>query len=84
MVDFFLRLITIVLPRVRDFAGLDPKAIDPHGVLNVGIKEQTVFPEINPEQSPVSFSIGVSFVPKHKDRKAALETLRALGVPLKK
>ncbi len=84
MVDFFERLITIVLPRVRDFNGLELSNVDQGGTLNLGIREQFVFPEISPEQSPVAFSIGVSAVPRGRGREAALETLRKLGVPLKK
>ena len=84
MVDFFERLITIVLPRVRDFAGLSLSAVDHGGVLNVGIREQVVFPEISPEQSPVTFSLGASIVPKVKNREKALAMYRELGVPLKK
>jgi len=84
MVDFFERLITIVLPRVRDFNGLEHSAIDHGGTLNVGVRDQLVFPEISPEKSPVSFSIGVSIVPKKKDRKIAEEVYKAFGVPMKK
>ncbi len=84
MVDFFERLVTIVLPRVRDFSGLDHKAIDQGGTLNVGIREHQVFPEIVPEQSPISFSIGVSIVPKLKNREKAFEEFKKLGVPMKK
>lgn len=84
MVDFFERLINIVLPRVRDFNGLDPKSIDNGGVLNIGLREQLVFPEITPEESPVSFSLGIAAVPRRKRRTEALAAFRALGVPLKK
>ncbi len=84
MVDFFERLITIVLPRVRDFSGLAIKNIDKGGVLNIGVREQLVFPEIEPESSPIAFSIGVAIVPKDRDQQAALEEFRKLGVPLKK
>ncbi len=84
MVDFFERLVKIVLPRVRDFNGLDPKTIDQGGVLNIGLREQFVFPEVAPEHSPISFSIGISLVPKKKNRAAAVAALRALGVPLRK
>ena len=84
MVDFFERLINIVLPRVRDFNGLELKNIDAGGVLNIGIREQFVFPEVTPEASPISFSLGIAMVPRIRDRAAALRTFRALGVPLKK
>lgn len=83
MVDFFERLITIVLPRVRDFIGLDEKNVDACGVLNLGVREQGVFPEISLEQSPVTFSIGVSMIPKKKNRQIAVEEFKKLGVPLK-
>jgi large subunit ribosomal protein L5 len=84
MVDFFDRLITMVLPRVRDFSGIDAKTVDNGGVLSIGIREHMVFPEISPEQSPVSFSIGVSIVPKVKNRAASLEEFKRLGIPFRK
>ena len=84
MVDFFERLIKIVLPRVKDFHGIKPEAIDQGGVLNIGIREQFVFPEISVEQSPVVFSLGVSVVPRVRNRDKAIEQYRELGVPLKK
>jgi large subunit ribosomal protein L5 len=84
MVDFFERLITIVLPRVRDFRGINRTAIDSHGVLTVGVHDQFVFPEIEPEQSLVAFSFGASIVPKKKDEKRSWEEFMKLGVPMKK
>lgn len=84
MVDFLRRLITIVLPRVRDFSGLDLKSIDQKGVLNVGLKEQFVFPEVAADRSPLTFTLGVNIVPRKRDREAALATYRRLGIPLKK
>ncbi|MDP2669029.1 MAG: 50S ribosomal protein L5 [bacterium] len=84
MVDFFEKLIKIVMPRVRDFTGLKQSAVDGGGVLNVGIKEQYVFPEIVPDKSTLSFSLGINIVPRKKSRKEALEKYMELGVPLKK
>lgn len=84
MVDFFERMITIVLPRFRDFRGLESAVIDNVGTLNVGFTEQMVFPEINQEESPITFSLGVNVVPKSKNREKAIEEYRRLGVPLKK
>ncbi len=83
MVDFFERLITIVLPRVRDFTGIEDKNVDAGGALNLGFREQFVFPEVNPEESPFIFSLGVSLVPKKRDRVQAMETYKKLGVPLR-
>ena len=84
MVDFFERLITIVLPRVRDFRGVNRTAIDGHGVLTVGVRDQFVFPEIEQEQSPVAFSFGVSIVPKKRDLQHSWDEFTKLGVPMKK
>ncbi len=84
MVDFFERLITIVLPRVRDFVGLNLSAVDHGGVLNVGLRDHVVFPEISPEQSPISFPLGISVVPRIKDHDKAMEVYKRFSVPLKK
>jgi len=84
MVDFFERLVTIVLPRVRDFTGLELSNVDHGGTLNLGVREQLVFSEISPENSPVTFGIGVSAVPRKKDHDVALAKFRELGVPLRK
>ena len=85
MVDFFNRLIMIVLPRVKDFRGIDLRAVDASGVLNIGLREQLVFNEINPEESTLVFPLEVTIVPKEKkDRENAVKTYRTLGVPLKK
>jgi len=84
MVDFFSRLIRIVLPRVKDFRGLELRNVDAGGVLNIGLREQFVFPEISPEQSSLTFSLEISAVPRRRGRDGAIKTLRELGVPLKK
>ena len=84
MVAFFNRLIMIVLPRVRDFRGINPKAVDAGGVLSLGLREQLAFNEINPEESTLIFPFEVSIVPRRKDRAEALAAYRDLGVPLKK
>lgn len=83
-VDFFERLITIVLPRVRDFVGLEHSAIDQGGTLNVGIRDHYVFPEVSPEKSPVSFALGVSVVPKRRNHARSVEKFAEFGVPMKK
>jgi large subunit ribosomal protein L5 len=82
MVDFFERLVRIVLPRVHDFRGVDLGCVDTGGALNIGFREQFVFPEVNPEDSPLTFSLGVNIVPRRKDKEAAIEAYRAMGVPL--
>lgn len=84
MVDFWTRLVTIVLPRVKDFTGIDPADVDHGGALNIGFKEQFVFPEINPEESLHVFSLGVNVVPKIANREKGLHAYRELGLPFKK
>lgn len=84
MVDFWTRLVTMVLPRVKDFGGIDPNDVDHGGTLNMGFKEQYVFPEIDPEASLHVFSLGINAVPRKKNRAEALDTYRELGLPFRK
>ena len=84
MVDFYERLVRIVLPRVRDFRGINRKSIDQNGTLNIGFKEQMVFPEINPETSTYIFSLGVNIVLKTKEREKAEAVFQKLGTPFMK
>ena len=84
MIDFFERLVNIVLPRVRDFNGLNPKSVDKGGNLNIGFKEQFSFPEINPEEVINNLSLEVTMVPKIKNREKAIASYLEAGVPIKK
>ena len=84
MRDFLKRLISVVIPRLRDFKGIDIKNVDKSGNLNIGFRDHLVFPEINPEESKVDFGLEVSIVSNAKSRNEAVELYRALGVPLKK
>lgn len=84
MVDFFERLNRIVLPRVHDFRGLSLGTVDERGSLHIGFREQVVFPELNPEETPFSFSFGVNIVPKSYKRAEMIETYKQLGVPFMK
>lgn len=82
MRDFLSRFVNAVLPRVRDFRGIKLTNIDRKGILNVGVKDQLVFPEINPEVSKTPFGLQVTFVPKNRNREAAIDFYRESGVPL--
>ena len=85
MVDFWEKLVNIVLPRIRDFRGIPLQNVDTAGNLNIGIKDYLVFPETNAEASKVNFGVQVTAIPTHvKDRAGAIAMYRALGVPLKK
>lgn len=82
--DFIKRLVNIVLPRVKDFHGIELKNVDSAGHLNFGIREHLSFPEINPEQSHFNFGLEISVVLKRvKTRDEAIAIYRSLGVPLK-
>jgi large subunit ribosomal protein L5 len=84
MKDFLDKLVKIVLPRVRDFKGISLKNIDHSGNLTIGLKENVVFPEINPESVKFDFGLEISIVSNAKTRNEAIELYRLLGVPLKK
>lgn len=81
--DFFKRLNSIVFPRVKDFRGIDVKCVDKNGNLNIGFKEQYVFPEVVIEKSNVNFGLQVTCVPKIQKRESAIGFYKSEGVPLK-
>lgn len=83
MIDFFIRLMQIVLPRVRDFRGIPQKSVDMVGGLHIGIKDKAVFPEIDMDSSNVSFGLQATIVPKVHDREQAIDFYKSVGVPLK-
>lgn len=82
MWDFLNRLVSISLPRVRDFQGITLRSIDKSGNLNIGIKEHTIFPEIVAENVRHSFGFQVTVVSSAKNREDAERLYRALGFPL--
>lgn len=84
MMDFLSRLINSALPRVRDFRGLDPKAVDENGNLTIGIKEHIVFPEVDVETVKTNFGLEATVVPRLRNREAAMELYKQLGIPFKK
>lgn len=83
MRDFLERLTKIVLPRVRDFRGINPKAIDRQGNLTLGFREHTVFPEINTDEAHVDFGLEVTLVAKVRNADEGYILYKSLGVPLK-
>lgn len=83
MYDFLDRLIHIALPRSRDFRGLPEKNIDQHGNLNLGIKEQIIFPEISAESAKGIFGLAVTVVTTAKNHQEGLELFKLLGFPIK-
>lgn len=84
MVDFFTRFVNVVLPRIKDFRGLELKSVDAHGNLSIGVENQLSFPEIEADKSKVDFGLEATIVPKIKNREKALALYYEIGVPLKK
>ena len=83
MYDFVEKLIKVTLPRVRDFRGLDPKALDNNGNLNIGIQEHISFPEIRSDEIEKLHGLEVAIVTNAKNREEAKALLAALGFPFK-
>lgn len=83
MHDFLERLLSIVLPRMRDFRGLDPACIDGKGSCTIGMKEHTFFPEVPVEKVKTSFGLELTVVTSAKTKKEGLELLKLLGFPFK-
>ncbi|HAU07383.1 MAG: 50S ribosomal protein L5 [Candidatus Yanofskybacteria bacterium GW2011_GWF1_44_227] len=83
MYDFADRLISIALPRSKDFRGIDQKNFDKMGNLNLGIKEQSIFSEITYETLKDIFSIQVTVVTTAKNRDMGIKLLKLMGFPIK-
>jgi large subunit ribosomal protein L5 len=84
MYEFLERLISIALPRVRDFQGLDVKGFDGRGNYTMGITEQIIFPEIDIDKTNRISGMDITFVTSAKTDEECLEMLRAFGLPFKK
>ena len=84
MKDFLKRFVEVVLPRVRDFRGIDPKAIDAQGNLTIGIKEHIVFPEVAPDEVKIDFGLEITLVSDTKSKEESYKLFKSLGVPLMK
>ncbi|MEI7818878.1 MAG: 50S ribosomal protein L5 [bacterium] len=84
MYDFLDRLVSVVLPRIRDFHGLSAKAFDRAGNYSIGLPEHTVFPEISYEESNQSHGLQITLVTTATDPQSGEALMRALGVPLER
>jgi len=84
MWDFFDRLVSFGLPRVRDFRGVSPKAFDGRGNYTLGIREQIVFPEIEYDKVERIHGMNVSFVSTAKNDEQGRALLAELGMPFRK
>ena len=83
MYEFLDRLVSMALPRVRDFRGLSPTAFDGCGNYNLGLSEQLVFPELNPDKYTRVQGMNVTLVTSTTSDDEARELLRGLGMPLR-
>lgn len=83
MWDFLDRLIAIVLPRIRDFRGLNPRSFDGHGNYTFGLNEQLVFPEIDYDDIDMTRGMDISIVTTAETDEQGRALLLALGLPLR-
>jgi large subunit ribosomal protein L5 len=82
MYEFLDRLIALALPRVRDFRGLNHKAFDGHGNYSLGLTEQLVFPELNPDKYSKTQGMNITLVTSTDSDDESRLLLRKLGMPL--
>ncbi len=83
MYEFMDRLVSLAIPRVRDFRGLDPDGFDGRGNYSMGLTEQTVFPEINPAKIEFQQGMNITFVTTAKSDEEARRMLMLFGMPFK-
>lgn len=83
MYEFFDKLVSIALPRVRDFRGVPSKSFDGRGNYAMGVKEQLIFPEIQYDQVDKVRGFDICFVTTAKTDEEARELLKAMGMPFK-
>ncbi len=81
MYEFLDRLVSIALPRIRDFRGLDPESFDGRGNYSLGIKEQIIFPEIDYDSVPSIRGLDIAITTTAQDDEQGRALLRALGLP---
>ena len=83
MYEFFDRLVSFALPRVRDFKGVSPKAFDGRGNYTLGIREEIIFPEINYERIEKPKGMNITFTTTARNDEQGRALLRHLGMPFR-
>lgn len=83
MYEFLDRLISLAIPRVKDFRGLNPSGFDGRGNYNMGLVEQTVFPEIDPASVTFNQGMNIAFQTSARTDEEARELLSMLGMPFR-
>ena len=81
MYEFLDRLVSIALPRIRDFRGLSPDSFDGRGNYSIGIKEQIIFPEVDYDSVPAIRGLDIAITTTAENDEHARALLRALGLP---
>jgi large subunit ribosomal protein L5 len=81
MYEFFDRLVTVALPRVRDFKGINDKGFDGRGNYTLGVKEQIIFPEISIDKVAKISGMDITFVTTATTDEESFELLKAFGMP---
>ncbi|MCH8318055.1 MAG: 50S ribosomal protein L5 [Bacteroidetes bacterium] len=84
MFEFMDRLVTVVLPRVRDFRGISAKGFDGRGNYTLGVKEQIIFPEISIDKVSRITGMNITIVTSTNDDKVSMELLKEMGMPFEK
>ena len=84
MYEFLDRLITVAMPRIRDFRGVPDKSFDGRGNYTLGVKEQIIFPEIDVDKVTRVLGMDITFVTSSKNDKEAFELLKSFGFPFRK
>ena len=83
MYEFLDRLISIALPRIRDFRGVNPNSFDGHGNFSLGLAEQVVFPEIDADKIQHTQGMDITIVTTASNDEQARELLRHFGIPFR-
>jgi large subunit ribosomal protein L5 len=83
MYEFLDRLINVAFPRIRDFRGINPKSFDGNGNYSMGVSEQLIFPEIDPDKVNFAQGMDITFVTSTRNDDEARELLRAFGMPFR-
>lgn len=83
MYEFLDRLVSVALPRVRDFKGINNKSFDGRGNYTLGVTEQIIFPEIDIDKISKITGMDITFVTTAKNDEQAFELLKQLGLPFK-
>jgi large subunit ribosomal protein L5 len=84
MYEFFDRLVSVAIPRIRDFRGLSTRSLDGRGSFSLGLQEQVVFPEISVDKVEFNQGMDVTIVTTGKSDEEALLLLDLLGMPFRK